>query len=344
MRADKQSTPADILFDDMQGQLKRRNTMRLAGFMTILGAAAFMAGTASAQTVGIGTTKTGATSQVTAAIAKVASKFGNMQMRTAPMAGTQKYIPAVNAGKLEFGAANIMQTTWAVEGKVLSEGRPNPNILMVATLMPFRTGIITAKDPSIKSLTDLKGKRGPVGYKAAPLFVELMKAALATSNMTMNDYQAVPVAALVPSWKALMEKKIDFAYGAAGSGFMNRISQALGGMQFVSIDNSPEAVARLNKYAPGAEIKTLQPRKGLTGINGPTNLVFFDYTLFAGKTVSDEVVYRVTKAMYENKAALVESSPLWRGFTAKNMSKKQGNLKYHPGAIKLYKEKGTWNQ
>jgi len=318
--------------------------MNLKTVLMAAGAVVFSASVATAQTVGIGTTKTGATSQVTAAIAKVVSQHANMQMRTTPMAGTQKYIPAVNAGKLEFGAANIMQTTWAVDGKVLSEGRPNPNIRMVATLMPFRTGVISAKDPSIKKLSDLKGRKGPVGYKAAPLFVQLMSAALATENMSMSDYKAVPVAALVPSWKALMEKKIEFAYGAAGSGFMNRISQALGGMQFISLDNSPEAVARMNKYAPGAEIKTLQPRKGLTGINGPTNLIFFDYTLFAGKGVSDDVVYRVTKAMFENKAALVESSPLWRGFVAKNMSKKQGNLQYHPGAIKLYKEKGTWNQ
>ena len=100
----------------------------------------------------------------------------------------------------------------------------------------------------------------------------------------------------------------------------------------------------MNKILPGVEVKTLQPRKGLAGINGPTNLLHFDYTLFASKDTPDDIVYRVTKAMFENKPALVEASPLWRGFTAKNMSKAQAGLTYHPGAIKLFKEKGTWNR
>ena len=122
--------------------------MNFTKLLTIAGMAAFAAGPVVAQTVGIGTTKTGATSQVTAAIASIASKFGGMQMRPATMAGTQKYIPAVNSGSLEFGAANIMQTAWAVKGQVLSKGRPNPNIKVVATLMKFRVGPLVASSPS----------------------------------------------------------------------------------------------------------------------------------------------------------------------------------------------------
>ena len=41
---------------------------------------ALMSGPLAAQTVGIGTTAKGATSQVTAAIAKVTSQFAGMQM------------------------------------------------------------------------------------------------------------------------------------------------------------------------------------------------------------------------------------------------------------------------
>ncbi len=318
--------------------------MKIGRILAAISVAVFVGGPATAQTIGIGTTKTGATSQVTAAIAKVASKFGGMQMRTTPMAGTQKYIPAVNAGTLEFGAANIMQTTWSVNGEVLSKGRPNPNLRMVATLMQFRVGPLVAKDSGITSVAGLKGKKGPSQFKAAPLFVELVKGALSTNSMTYADITAVPIAALVPSWKALMERKLDFAIGAAGSGFMNRIAQALGGIHFISLDMSPASQSRMGAILPGAEIKTLKPRKGLTGVNGPTNLLHFDYTLFAGKHVSDDVVYRVAKAMYENKAALVESSPLWKGFSSKGMSKAQKGLTYHPGAIKLFKEKGTWNR
>ncbi len=321
--------------------------MKIKHIVPIFGAVAMLSTVPAvdsvAQTVGIGTTKTGATSQVTAAIASVASKFGGMQMRPAPMAGTQKYIPAVNSGSLEFGAANVMQTAWAVKGQVLSKGRPNPNIKIVSTLMVFRVGPLVGKKTKFQTVTDLKGARVPTGFKAAPLFNELVNTALATGSMTAADMKSVPISALVPSWKALMAGKIDFAIGAYGSGFMKRIAQKLGGIRFISLDNSAAVQAKVAQMLPGATIKSVKPNPKIPGVEVPTNLLHFDYMLFAGKHVSDDVVYRVTKALYENKKALVAATPMWRSFMPKKMSKDQG-LDFHPGAAKFYKEKGTWNR
>ena len=52
---------------------------------TMAAAVVLLAGPVAAQTVGIGTTAKGATSQVTAAIASVVSKFGGMQRRPSQM-------------------------------------------------------------------------------------------------------------------------------------------------------------------------------------------------------------------------------------------------------------------
>jgi hypothetical protein len=301
-----------------------------------------MTGPALAQTVGIGTTAKGATSQVSAGIAKITSQFGGMQMRPTPMAGTQKYIPAVNAGTLEFGVANIMQTAWAIKGEVLSKGKPNPNIQLVGTLMKFRVGPLVAKPSKFKSVGDLRGSRTPTGFKGAPLFNEIIKTALATGNLTVSDTKNIPISALVPSWKALMAGKIDFAIGAYGSGFMKLIAKKVGGIRFISMDMSAATQAKVAEMMPGAEILTVRPNAKIPGVEVPTNLFHFDYMLFAGKGVSNDVVYRVTKAMFENKKALVGASGMWRGFSPKSMSKKQRDLEYHPGSIKLFKEKGIW--
>ena len=316
--------------------------MKFTKFLTLAGIATFAVSPAIAQTVGIGTTAKGATSQVSAAIAKVSSQFAGMQMRPTPMAGTQKYIPAVNDGSLEFGVANIMQTAWSIKGQVLSKGRPNPNIRLVATLMKFRVGPLVGKKTKFKAVEDLKGSRTPTGFKAAPLFNELVNTALATGNLTVADTKNIPISALVPSWKALMAGKIDFAIGAYGSGFMKLIAKKLGGIRFISLDMSPSTQAKVAKMLPGAEIRTVKPNPKIPGVEAPTNLFHFDYMLFAGKHVSNDVAYRVAKAMFENKKALVGASPMWRGYKPKGMSKAQGDLKYHPGAIKLFKEKGVW--
>ena len=82
-------------------------------------AAAALAGAASAQTVGIGATKAGAVSQITATISKAVSEHApGVQMRKQTMGGTQQYIPVVNAGELEFGISNIPQFSMAFEGRL----------------------------------------------------------------------------------------------------------------------------------------------------------------------------------------------------------------------------------
>ena len=117
----------------------------------------------SHQPAGIGTTKGGATGQVAAAIAKVVSTQGDFQVRTQPMAGTKQYIPYVNANRLEFGVANLPQVIFAIGGTSLFEGHPLPDLRMVATLMPFRVGLVVPDRSDIQSVGDLRALvEGPI--------------------------------------------------------------------------------------------------------------------------------------------------------------------------------------
>ena len=108
--------------------------------LTLLLGYCTLAGWAAAQTIGIGTTKGGATAQISTAIAKVVSANSAVQVRPQAMANTQQYIPVVNQGKIELGLANVPQTRYAVSGTGMSEGKPNPNLRMVATLFPLAIG------------------------------------------------------------------------------------------------------------------------------------------------------------------------------------------------------------
>ena len=54
--------------------------------------------------------------------------------------------------------------------------------------------------------------------------------------------------------------------------------------------------------------------------------------------MSDDAAYELTKAFWESKAAMAETSPWWKGVDQSLM----GNVavKFHPGAIRYYKEAG----
>ena len=300
---------------------------------------------ASAQTVGLGTTKGGLTAQVTATISKVVSAHsGGVQMRTQVMGGTQKYIPVVNAGELEFGVSNIMQYTMAVTGTGLSEGKKFDNLRLVATMMVFRTGMIVPANSPITSVSQLKGKRVASGFKGAPLFHYLYSGALANGGVSYDDVEKVPYIGLRQHWDGFKQGKTDVAWGGIGAGHVRDMNAKIsGGVRFLSFDNSPEGLKRLHQFAPHTQLTTVKPAKPFVGVMAPVNVIAFDYMLWTHKGVADDVVAKVAKAMYDSEKELHEAGPYWRSHKSAKMGKDQG-WPYHPGAAAFYKQAGVWKR
>jgi TRAP transporter TAXI family solute receptor len=64
-------------------------------------------------------------------------------------------------------------------------------------------------------------------------------------------------------------------------------------------------------------------------------------SLLAGSHVSDEVVYKYTKALAENESRVQGiGGSLKTSFATAKMATDPANLPYHPGALRYYKEKG----
>ena len=300
---------------------------------------------ASAQTVGIGTTKGGATAQVTAAISKIVSSHaGGLQMRTQVMGGTQKYIPIVNAGKLEFGVSNMMQYYMAQKGIGLSKGHKYKNLRLLATMMTFRIGWLVPRNSNLKKVSDFRGKRVPHGFKAAPLFHFLLSAGLANDGLSYDDVKKIPAVGLRQHWNMFKQGKLDVAWGGIGAGHVKDMNAKIkGGVRFLSLDTSSSATKRTLSFAPKTFFINVKPAKPLVGVLEPVNVIGFNYMMWAHKDVPGPTVAKVVKAMYENEKELKSMSPLWRTHSSKGMAKDQGEA-YHPGAIKFYKQAGIWKR
>jgi len=320
--------------------------MKFVSLTLATAAAVGLAASASAQTLGIGSTKAGAVSQITATISKAVSEHsGGIQMRKQTMGGTQQYIPVVNAGELGFGISNISQYHMAQQGIQLSKGRKYSNLRLVTTMMKFTVSPVVSLKSGITKVAQLKGKRVASGFKGAPLFVYITSGALATDNLTMKDVKNVPQVGLVQHWRAFMAGKLDVAIAAAGSGFVKQMNAKVkGGIRHISFAKGPESLKRMQKWFPRAEWAVIQPAKGLTGVIEPTNFVSYDFLLWTHKKLSNDAAYKVAKVMHTKAKQLKEGGPLWRSYEAnKRMAKDQG-YPYHPGAIKYYKEVGLWSR
>ncbi|MEQ9449717.1 MAG: TAXI family TRAP transporter solute-binding subunit [Rhodospirillaceae bacterium] len=302
------------------------------------------AATASAQTIGIGSTKGGAVAQITATISKVVSESdAGLQMRSQTMGGTQQYIPVVNAGELDFAISNISQYYMAVSGTGLSAPNKYENLRLVTNMMKFSVGFVVPVKAGINVVSDLKGKRLGYGFKASPLFQNIHAGGLATAGLTYDDVNKVPAVGLVQSWRMLMEGKTDGAIAAAGSGFIKQMNATIdGGVKFIPFANTPEALAAMHTQFPKTYWSVVEPRKGLTAVREPVTLVTYDYMFWTHKGMSDEVVYKVTKVMHTQAEKLKGGGPLWRTYTADANLAKQHGVAYHPAAEKYYKEAGLW--
>ena len=312
-------------------------------FLIISAATAFAATAANAQTVGIGSTKSSMVAAMTTAISGVVSGKSILKMRRQVMGGTQKYIPVVNAGELEFGVSNMIQYSMAIDGRGLSN-KPYKNLQLVATLMRFRTGLLVRNDSDIKTVADLKGKRLPHGFKGAPLFDAFFKGMLATTGLTYADADHIPTVGLSQSWNLFKQGKVDSVIAGVGGGPNKDMNAKIpSGVRYLSFPTDTPAAKAAIATLRGGAFEMVEKRKPYVAIRTPAVLIGYDFMLFAHKGVPQETVYKVAKSMVEGVKDLHAVSPVWKSYDAKRSQKDQGYA-YHAGAMKLYKEKGLWTR
>lgn len=300
-------------------------------------------GVALAQVVGLGTTQVGATFQLATGVAKVVSDKGGVQMRTQPMAGAAQYAPLVNRGDIDFGISNVPELHYLVKGEVIAEGRANPDLRMVARLVPWYNGLVVKKDSPIKSLKDLKGQPVPSGFSGNPLGRVLITGYLANAGMTFDDTRQVPVPAFPRMFDAFKQQQTATSIATIGMAQLKEWESTLGGVRFLPFDGAPAAVAAVTRHVPHSYVVEVKPGPGRTGVDTPTNMLVYDYALWANAKVSDEVVGKVALALHDNVPELKATSPLYAELDPAQLGRDVG-IAFHPGAIKVYQSKGIWKR
>jgi hypothetical protein len=319
--------------------ITKRLAFAAAVFLGLAGAAPAQP---HAQVVGIGTAKQGGfTYSAGAAIAKVAQIEG-VRMLLRPYGGSGVYVPAVNKGELQFALANALDTVFAVTGKEVYEGRPQPDVRIVSVMLPLRVAIFVRKDSPIQSIADLKGKRVPGEFGSARVLKILMDGQFANAGMSYEDVDMVKVASVIGSADDFMAGKADNFFFAVGAAKVLQVASQVGGVRALPLDPSPEAVARMRKFVPVAQAQLVQPAKRLAGVDKPMHLMSYPYLVLTNKNVSDDVVYKIAKAMHGHRKEMMEAFRPMAGFDPKGMIADIGPVEYHPGAIKFYKEQGMW--
>lgn len=262
--------------------------------------------------------------------------------------GTQQNIRMLDKGEAMLGMSNAAISYYAVKGEGI--WREPYAIRSVATLAPNVGLFVTKRESGIRNFADLKGKRisvGPAGAGFESFLAPLFAAHGVQYSSERSDF--TPVSAdYTTAVQLLGDGEIDAAF-MGGAIPMPAITQATSTMELFYIPFDPAAIDKLVIDFPFFQAATI-PAKNAAG--EPTYRGLEDdflainvgsMQLISHQNVNEDLIYDLTKKMWENREAITRQHPAGRSINESNVAREVGTP-FHPGAIRFYKEIGILSE
>ncbi|BBD08141.1 TAXI family TRAP transporter solute-binding subunit [Desulfovibrio ferrophilus] len=248
-------------------------------------------------------------------------------------------VNAVMAGDLEFGVVQSDRQYQAINGMAEWEGKAQKKLRAVFSIHPETVTLVAAEDAGIKNIADVKGKVINIGNPGSGQRQNSIDALEAAGINFETDIKAEGIkAAEAPG--LLQDGRIDAFFYTVGhpNGSMKEATAGARKVRFVSITGA--GVDKLIKAKP-YYAKAFVPMKNYPAAVNKEDVDTFGVkaTFVTSADVPDEVVYAVTKEVFENFEDFKKLHPAYAVLTKKAMLEGL-SAPIHPGAMKYYKEAG----
>jgi TRAP transporter TAXI family solute receptor len=279
----------------------------------------------------------GAFFPVGGAIAEVLNAHGDgWQVTAEATKGSQENIRRLARGELDLALANAAITYFAVRGE--SGWDKVYPMRVVMTLAPNVALFISPEGEGIHSIADLAGRRVVVGPAGAG-FEFFIGPLLEAHGVSYEDFTP-----LNNTQTGAVDMLGD---GSAAAAFLGgavptaSITQAATSQQIVFVPYDEQTIQQLTAtylFFNPATIPAGTYRDQDEPFNG---LDVGSMQLITSAEVSDDLIYAVTKSIYENREEVTAKHAAGRAINPKNVVRDTGT-EFHPGAIRYYKEIGIW--
>ena len=247
-------------------------------------------------------------------------------------------VNAVMAGDLEFGVVQSDRQFQAIKGMAeWKEKGPQKDLRAVFTIHPESITLVAADDAGIKSINDLRGKRVNIGNPGSGQRQNSIDGLMNAGINYEKDLKAEGVkAAEAPG--LLQDGRIDAFFYTVGhpSGAIKEATAGRRKVHFVPITGVDKLLQKYPYYA-----KAMIPIKLYPGATNTKDVQTFGVkaTFVTSAKVPDQVVYAITKEVFDNFEAFKKLHPAYQVLTKENMLEGM-SAPIHPGAMKYYKEAG----
>ncbi len=247
---------------------------------------------------------------------------------------------AVQNGELEAGlaAADVTRSMYLGEGKF--EGKPHPNLRIIANLYPEDLHLVLPKGSSINDLGDLANKRVGIAQAGSGTQVAVLQM-LEAWGVTRDNMEEAELNNS-QSAERLADGQLDAYFYAAGWPVAAMVQLAsTKGMELHSFSEAD--VKKINDIIP-AYIPSQIPAGVYEGIDYDVRTPAVSALLVASSTLPEELVYGITAALWNSntRKLLDNGHPKGRLITAETALDGIASLgvPLHAGAEKFYREQG----
>ena len=249
--------------------------------------------------------------------------------------GSKANILGINAGNYQLATVQSDVMAYAAAGTRSFETEGALDSFRVIGGLYAEALQLVTMDPEIKSVADLKGKKVSIGAAGSGVYFNAMDV-LAAAGLTEAD--------IIPQYQsfgdsadALKDRKIDAAFIVAGAptpAIQELCTSATA--YLVPIDG--DIAAKLMASSPYYTTYKV-PAGTYNGQTSDVTTVTVKATLIVSTSASEDAVYNVTKAIFDNIDTITAAHAKGAELSLQNATDGM-TAPFHAGAAKYFKEKG----
>lgn len=316
-------------------KMKKLLSIVLAMVMVLSLAACGGAGSASKMTMGTGGTS-GTYYAFGGVLAQYIKNHAGIDVKVVSTDGSKANIESIASGDYQLGTvqSDVMAYAWAGTRSFESTGKIDA-FRVVGGLYAEAVQLITM-DPEIKTVADLAGRSVSIGAPGSGTYFNAMDV-LGAAGLTEDDIKP-QYQSFADSTDALKDGKIDAAFIVAGAPTAAITELCTTNDAFlVPIDG--DIADKLMADCPFYTAYTI-PAGTYEGQTEDVTTVTVKATLIVSASASEDDVYNLTKAIFDNTAAIAAENGKGAELSVENATSGM-SAPFHAGAAKYYAEKGV---
>ena len=248
--------------------------------------------------------------------------------------GSKANILGINTGNYQLATvqSDVMAYAWAGTNTFQKEGAIQ-SFRVIGGLYAEAVQLVTM-DPAIKSVADLKGKRVSIGAAGSGVYFNAIDV-LAAAGMTESDI--IPQhSSFADSADSLKDGKLDAAFIVAGAP-TPAIQELCTSNNAYLVPIDGEVASKLMQSSPYYTTYKI-PANTYPGQTEDVTTVTVKATLIVSASASEEEVYNITKAIFDNVDKITAAHAKGKELSLENATSGM-TAPFHKGAAKYFSEK-----